>query len=99
MSSRDNVFLENRHSLENVYNVFSENTPLKKVSIFLIFNINTSFWGRVAWAGGRGRPGAAWGRLAGGRGRLFNTFAPPPDAREEKSINWLAENDGRVVKY
>ena len=30
MYSRDNVFLENRHSLENVYNVFSENTPLKK---------------------------------------------------------------------
>ena len=38
MYSRDNVFLENRHSLENVYNVFSENTPLKKCPypIFLI---------------------------------------------------------------
>ena len=38
MYSRDNVFLENRHSLENVYNVFSENTPLKKCpySLFLI---------------------------------------------------------------
>ena len=41
MYSRDNVFLENRHSLENVYNVFSENTPLKKCPYPICFD---TFW-------------------------------------------------------
>ena len=92
-----------------MYNVFSENTPLKKCPypIFLDGQGRPAAWGRLA--GGRGTAGgqpgdgqglpAAWGRLAGGRGRLFITFAPPPDAREAKSILWLAENAGRVVKY
>ena len=50
------------------------------------------------WGTAGGRP-AAWGRLAGGRGRLFIKCGALPDAREEKSLLWLAENAGRVVKY
>ena len=56
MYSRDNVFLENRHSLENVYNVFSENTPLKKFTYPIFLD------GRGKARGGQqpcSRPGAA----------------------------------------
>ena len=67
MYSRDNVFLENRHSLENVYNVFSENTPLKKFTYPIFLD------GRGKARGGQqpcSRPGAAGGGQGTAGGRL-----------------------------
>ena len=67
MYSRDNVSLENRHSLENVYNVFSENTPLKKFTYPIFLD------GRGKARGGQqpcSRPGAAGGGQGTAGGRL-----------------------------
>ena len=65
MYSRDNVFLENRHSLENVYNVFSENTPLKKCPYPIFLDGRGTARGgqqpcsSLGWGTARGRLGAA----------------------------------------
>ena len=75
MYSRDNVFLENRHSLENVYNVFSENTPLKKFTYPIFLDGRGKARGGQqpcsrpgAAGGGQGTAGDGWGRLGTGLG-------------------------------
>ena len=76
MYSRDNVFLENRHSLENVYNVFSENTPLKKCPYLRFLIQQPTFWGSTPHSHCCSSHGGD-----GGGGRIFQQHQPPAPSR------------------